>query len=294
MRSLKKTGVSDAAGAVEKSAGANVVGGKFAVVRGLADRYVATIFNGAQISTADPSKKAVQLDLFPTSAIDSINISKTYSPWLPGEFGGGTIDIVSRSVPDELMANFGSKWTWEEGLPDKIRAHPFRDLSFFGDSDSVVRDFLFRPDPTNPGELAFIGPEFPGAEAFWSELINNEPFKAIEDDIDYGRSYSFSLGQKLELSPDVFLGFIAAGGQSSQDEYNFSPKFRPFDTRTWNQEDFTRKLEWSIYLSGALQFGNSHEIAATFFQKIHTGRRSKFRHRDSYRRGSSVWKVSKW
>ena len=60
-----KTGVSDAAGAVGKISGANIVGGKFAVVRGLADRYVTTLFNGAVISSAEPVRKAVQLEYFP-------------------------------------------------------------------------------------------------------------------------------------------------------------------------------------------------------------------------------------
>src|SRR5690606_38221178 len=99
-----KENVSDAGEAVAKVSGANIVDGKFAVVRGLADRYIGTTFNGAQISSAVSDRKAIELDLFPTSAIQSIDVAKTYRASLLGDFGGAAIDIRSRFFPDEPVA----------------------------------------------------------------------------------------------------------------------------------------------------------------------------------------------
>ena len=104
-------GVSDAAGAVSKVAGANIVGGQFAVVRGLGDRYSNTTFNGALIPSADPSRKAVQLDLFPSDLLQSVNIFKTARPDLTAEFTGGLVEIETLKIPEERLfgIKFGAK-----------------------------------------------------------------------------------------------------------------------------------------------------------------------------------------
>jgi len=90
-------GVSDAADAVSKISGANIVGGKFAVVRGLGDRYSNTTLNGALIPSADPSRKAVQLDLFPADLLSSVQIYKTARPDLSAEFTGGLVELKTLS-----------------------------------------------------------------------------------------------------------------------------------------------------------------------------------------------------
>jgi hypothetical protein len=51
---LKNLAVSDAAGALTKVTGATVADGKYAVIRGLADRYTFTTLNGLELPSADP------------------------------------------------------------------------------------------------------------------------------------------------------------------------------------------------------------------------------------------------
>ena len=50
---FRRLGVTDAAQIITKLPGTTVVEGKFAVIRGLSDRYNITELNGAQILTAD-------------------------------------------------------------------------------------------------------------------------------------------------------------------------------------------------------------------------------------------------
>jgi TonB-dependent receptor len=97
---LAKVGVGDAAEAVAKVTGTTIVNGKFAVVRGLADRYTTATLNGGEIPSADPYRKAAQLDQFPAGMIERIEVSKTFTPDQPGGFTGGAINIVSRSFPE--------------------------------------------------------------------------------------------------------------------------------------------------------------------------------------------------
>jgi hypothetical protein len=96
---IGKAGVSDAAGALKLVAGASVVGGKYATVRGLSDRYTGTTLNGIRVPSPDPRRRAVQVDLFPTGTIDSVTVTKTFTPDLQGDFTGGGVDIRTKASP---------------------------------------------------------------------------------------------------------------------------------------------------------------------------------------------------
>src|SRR5262245_35116849 len=69
---IGRAGASDAASALRLVAGASVQDGKYAVVRGLPDRYISSQMNGVRLPSADDDKRAVELDQFPASVLESI------------------------------------------------------------------------------------------------------------------------------------------------------------------------------------------------------------------------------
>ena len=89
--------------------GATVEGGKYAVVRGLPDRYVNSQMNGIRLPTADADKRAVQLDQFPSALIESIQVSKTFTPDQQGDASGGAVNIKLKGIPDEPLLKFEIK-----------------------------------------------------------------------------------------------------------------------------------------------------------------------------------------
>lgn len=108
---IKKSVASDAAGAITKVTGVSIVDNGYVYVRGLGERYSATMLNNALIPTTEPEKRVVPLDLFPASLIDSIKVLKTYSPDLPGEFSGGLVQMQTIDFPTapvfRVSSNFG-------------------------------------------------------------------------------------------------------------------------------------------------------------------------------------------
>jgi hypothetical protein len=291
-----KTGVSDAAGAVGKVAGANIVGGKYAVVRGLADRYVTTLFNGAIISSADPSRKAVQLDIFPTSAIQGIEVNKTYSPSLPGDFGGGTIQINSLNIPQERIAEFKYKYGSNSNHGDRMLVIPNRNLGFWGDVNNPIPDGLLwnlgsdgepetfnaggnrvTPGNTNNATLqqkqnaeglkqqaladAHVGNlrALDGLQSFMPAEVKPEAAESFS--LVYGDNYKFTNGNEL--------GFIGAFQHSTQDEVNaYGEENRlTSPSRSWVEESYAREVDWSLYLAGGYKVGENHQINATYFLK---------------------------
>jgi len=102
---LKRTGDDNAALALTRLSGLSVVGGKFAYVRGLGDRYSSARLNGSPLPSPEPLKRTVPLDLFPSNILSGATVQKTFSPNYPGEFGGGIIDLQTLRKPTENFFN---------------------------------------------------------------------------------------------------------------------------------------------------------------------------------------------
>lgn len=112
---MSKSGDSDAASALKRVTGLTVIGGKYVYVRGLGDRYSATLLNGSSLPSPEPEKRVVPLDIFPSSLIEQVVIQKTFSPDRPAEFGGGVVEVITRSVPEKPLFNLGVSGTYASG-----------------------------------------------------------------------------------------------------------------------------------------------------------------------------------
>ena len=289
--------ISDAAGAVGKISGANIVGGKFAVVRGLADRYVTTLFNGAAISSADPSRKAVQLDIFPTVALQGIDIAKTYDPSLPGDFGGGTIKIKSLAIPQERIAEFKYKMTWNSNLENRMLVHADRELGFWGDVDKPIPDSLMwntdafgnpvtfnaggnRVTPNNANrnptqqqaqvnaglqQQALADDAVEGQRA----LHNSQSFLPKVVKPEEAESFSLVYGDRVQFENGGEFGFMTAFQHGTSDEVNAAGQENRLTApaRSWIEESYAREVDWSLYASAGYKPNENHEFNATYFRK---------------------------
>ena len=144
---LAKTGDSNAADALRRMAGVSVKDGKYAVIRGLADRYITTELNGGPVPSPEPDKSVVPLDMFPTALLESIVILKTYTPDLPGTFAGGNINIKTKAYPDKKILQF------KLSLSDKSYLHGNHN---YLKSSGSTNDFIGFDDGSRsfPNELA--------------------------------------------------------------------------------------------------------------------------------------------
>lgn len=107
---IRRTGDNNVAGALQRVTGVSVEGGKYVTVRGLADRYSKTIFNGGELPALDPERNTTPLDIFPSNLVDNIIIYKNFTPDLPASFTGGLVDIQTKSHPEEFQLNFSASF----------------------------------------------------------------------------------------------------------------------------------------------------------------------------------------
>jgi len=119
---MSKLASGTVASAMTKVTGATVEDGKYINVRGLGDRYSLTQLDGLIMPGADPYRNSASLDLIPTSILDNVITSKTFTPDQPGTFTGGNVDVKTKSFPEtesltlSLSAGFNTVDNGQDGF----------------------------------------------------------------------------------------------------------------------------------------------------------------------------------
>ena len=166
---IKKTPDRSTSDVIKRISGATIQDNKFAIIRGMSDRYNAAFINGAPLPSSESDKKAFSFDIFPANILDNIIILKTATPDQTGEFAGGIVQINTKSIPEKnsqsisigggynpqtTFKNFktyaGGKTDWI-GVDDGTRAIPagYPDPAFTTDKNQQIEDAkLFHYDWT--------------------------------------------------------------------------------------------------------------------------------------------------
>jgi len=98
---IRRTPDKNTSDVLKRVSGASIQDNKFAIVRGLNERYNAAYLNGAPLPSTESDRKAFSFDLFPSNMLDNLIITKTARPDLPGEFAGGIIEINTKNIPEK-------------------------------------------------------------------------------------------------------------------------------------------------------------------------------------------------
>ncbi len=135
---------------VKRIPGVTMVGDRFVMIRGLADRYNTVMLNDVIAPSLEPDKRAFSFDILPSGALDRVMVYKTGAPELPGEFAGGVIKLYTVNVPSENQTRIDYSTSFRPGTT----------FNTFNSSQGSPTDALgfdngFRQLPTSfPGNLA--------------------------------------------------------------------------------------------------------------------------------------------
>lgn len=97
---MSKLPDSDAGQSLKRVSGVTLVNDKYIFVRGVSERYSNTTLNGAGLASTEPDKKSFSFDMFPTEFLQNVNISKSFTPDLPGNFAGGLVQLNTVDFPE--------------------------------------------------------------------------------------------------------------------------------------------------------------------------------------------------
>jgi hypothetical protein len=156
----------DAAQAVRRVSGVTIQDGKYVHVRGLGERYTAVSLNGSRMASPEPERRAVPLDLFPASLIQSITTYKTFSPDQAGDFSGARVDIRTREFPARRLLTYSLSIGMNDAATGRsILSAPGTALDWlaFGGADRKL---------AWPGRAGGILPAAPGTRQSFANALN--------------------------------------------------------------------------------------------------------------------------
>lgn len=97
-------GISNVQEGVKKLTGISIAPAGQLIVRGLGDRYSITTLNGLPIASPNPDNKLIPLELFPSSTVQNITVSKVYDAASYADYSGAHIDISTKNnVSDDFF-----------------------------------------------------------------------------------------------------------------------------------------------------------------------------------------------
>lgn len=106
-RDLSIKGISNVEEGVKKLSGISIASAGQIIVRGLGDRYSITTLNGMSVASPNPDNKLIPLDLFPSSTVKNITVSKVYDATSFADYSGAHIDIATKDHSSEDFFEVG-------------------------------------------------------------------------------------------------------------------------------------------------------------------------------------------
>lgn len=102
---IRRTPDNNAAQVLRRVSGLTIQDNKFVTVRGMSERYNNVMLNGSLLPSTEPNRRNFSFDILPSNMIDNIIVNKTATPDMPGEFAGGTVQVMTKDIPDNNVVN---------------------------------------------------------------------------------------------------------------------------------------------------------------------------------------------
>ncbi|NKX04049.1 TonB-dependent receptor plug domain-containing protein, partial [Alteromonadaceae bacterium A_SAG6] len=267
---ISRTGDGDAAAALRRVTGLTLVDGKFIYVRGLGERYSSTQLNGMTVPSPDPTRSVVPLDLFPSSIIESLNVQKSYSPNMPGHFGGGNVNIRTKSIPSEFVFNVSAGGGWNTQNSDTGVFYSG------GGDDWTGRDDGTRalPDIISSGLAANGSAGFEGDRtrtlAETQDILSsfNWDIGPDEKSVDPNFSLGTTIGNNYVFDNDSVLGFLATVSYSN--EWTVAEEMlgndigggqeNPRFTKYRDMVSTEQNVRWSGMFNVGYEYNSNHKV----------------------------------
>lgn len=277
---IARLGDSTVGAALRRVPGITLVQDKFVYIRGLGERYTQTTLNGAQIPSPDLTRNVIPLDVFPTSIVQSLRVQKSYSPDLSANFGGGSVDIRTKGIPDSFTTRLEIGSGMNSENPGKINSYKGGSDDRLG-SDDGTRALsptilnavnVYQGDPSVNSILNFMQRQDPSATLFDAQTANRNLALALNRDVSL-RTESVgpdvklrgSIGNRFDVGASTQLGFNIGGS------YQTDARWRRTRTAVFvtpeEQNGVREEATQSVNIAGTLNLGASflgeHEISST-------------------------------
>ena len=216
--------------------------GRFISFRGTPSDWSSALVNGDRMPVADEASKtrAMNFDIFPSSLVDYIIVSKTLSPDMEGDAVGGSANFITKNAPAKrtLQASLGAGYNAQVQKP-------------------LYNASLAYGDRSKNGKLGY----FAGG-SLYSRNWGTDNYQVF-----YGSNTDQSLN-RLELRD--YEGKRTTMGFNGALEYKFSNNFQVYAKGVYgsmNDDELNRKTmyNWSTGWGQSIKLQSIHNILQTRF-----------------------------
>lgn len=247
-------GLSTVQDGVKKITGIALADAGQLIVRGMGDRYSTTTLNGLPIASPNPDNKLIPLDLFPTTVVKNITVSKVYQAPAYADYSGAHVDI---STKDNIGKDFFELSLGTGGQLNTV----------FGDFYEMERKNSLIKTPTINSELKTFktssyfqkSEKSPFKSSF--DVSKNPSIPNINGSIAGGKVWKLNEDNKI----DALMSYgISYDSKSVQDA--FTASLSSTDTLNYfNYDSYTVELKMAALASIGWSYKNSTRIGYTFF-----------------------------
>lgn len=192
---ISKLPDNDAAQVMKRVPGITIIDNRFVMVRGVPERYNQVMINGAIAPSTEIDKRSFSFDLISSGAVDQLLIYKSGTPELPGDFGGGVIQMITKQNTQENFLSFGLNFGYRANTTFSSFNRSKRSTTDFLGFDSGLRDLPAGFPSTD--ELLTSDPYGQSRSAAGLSLENNFNYTEATAPVDYG--FNFGIGKNLKI-----------------------------------------------------------------------------------------------
>ena len=301
-QAISKTPDKTTSDVLKRVSGASIQDNKFAIIRGLNDRYNAAYLNDGPLPSSESDRKAFSFDIFPANMLDNIVIVKTATPDLPAEFAGGIIQINTKSIPAKNFQTIsigggyntittfkdqvtykGGKTDWlgiddgTRGLPSSIPSKADYPVNIHEQADMAKK---FTTD------WSLINKKFsPNVNFQYSSGINTKLFKK-----EVGIIASLTYSKTNNFNQTVRRGYSGNGlsGGTSQIEFDYLDKVYSTQVLAGGMANFSIKLN----SNNKLAFKNLYSINSDDRVIARTGLKDPLEDNPNVLKSNAMWFTS--
>ncbi len=242
---IRSTPDRSASDVLKRIPGASIQDDKFAIIRGLNDRYNSAFINGSPAPSSESDRKAFAFDVFSANLLDNIVIAKTATPDVTGDFAGGIVSINTKSLPDQSFQSIsvGGGYNTITSFKDRVTYTG-------GGWDMFNKQFTSAlPEKEN------FPLNFKSQETLAKKANNN--WKLSQNQFSPNANFQYTMGQNFQRNNKDFAGFLLSGTYSVTNSF-FEINRKLYDYGTDPNDpailnsDFNSKIYSSRVLAGIL------------------------------------------
>lgn len=239
---IKKSPDRNTSEVLKRVSGTSIQDNKFVIVRGLSDRYNATLLNNAILPSSEPDRKAFSFDIIPANMVDNIVINKTASADLPGDFSGGVVQVLTKDIPTDNYINFsiGTGFNTQATFKDFYLGNKsgVENFGYYSADRNIPKGV---PSTANFNQLT-SNQKIDAGQLFKNSFVTNYKGGAAPT-----QSYQLSSGFKKVFKDNANIGAIVSLTYRNGESQNISERFDyEGDTRQYDFNDRSYRFSSSI------------------------------------------------